>query len=417
MGVHQEPPHRVLEAAADVRDSVNARCTTLARQGYGLDNTASMAELFASFIVRFMVITRAWVGGSGEGIAVSAYDGKLVCADEALHDYVMIVEDPFDSSVNTARTIRGNLGRKQGFGQVSRKIGSSFERTAKSLAEMSKAHDQRVAMHAMVTSIFGAHVADGLPPDTFVDPRSKNSRKQSVKLSSAKDRGEGGGPSGSGNLQRPKGKSSRANNTLSGKPQVGANPSSGSDSIVDRDSAELQVAGDVGQEGGGAVGTRRHGGHGGTIQPRKGVATGAFGTLLPLATAHPTERSPVWSASVQLCRNFHACTSVCPARSAGFSQNSLPHDACVPAADWYAAHGMLCNSEKAYFSCMQPARHPMHDTHRTVVWGEVDSRHKSARCMSTARQCRRGTGSVRNRAGRRLWIRLPACTTNTVLRM
>lgn len=193
-----DPPQSVIEDASESTGSIQARCATLTKQGYGKENTASMAELFASFIVRFMVVTRAWSRESGDGVAVSSYEGKLVCADDSLHSYAMIVEDPFNSKVNVTRSVRGNYGRGQGFSRTAVKIGNAFEQTSKALADMKSAQSSQSTTYDMITSMFGSSIA----ADVFGDVVDDN--EPSPGNDATRGRGKGGKGAGSAGQQRKK---------------------------------------------------------------------------------------------------------------------------------------------------------------------------------------------------------------------
>ena len=85
-------------------DDVRQHCRQLGSEGFGLDNKSSVAELFLGFIVRFMAITQAWASGRARNVRVSTFEGMMQDAffDE---DYIMLMEDPFDWTDNSARTI------------------------------------------------------------------------------------------------------------------------------------------------------------------------------------------------------------------------------------------------------------------------------------------------------------------------
>jgi hypothetical protein len=83
---------------------VKAHCRELSRSGYGLNNTQTTAELFLSFIVRFMALAQAWASGSATTVRMSTFTGALHDA-RFEKDHVMLLEDPFDSTDNCARTL------------------------------------------------------------------------------------------------------------------------------------------------------------------------------------------------------------------------------------------------------------------------------------------------------------------------
>jgi hypothetical protein len=79
-------------------------CTKLCKSGFGLSNPSSTADLFASMMVRFAVLTDAWVAGRAPAACMSTYRGEMITG-HFTRPYVFLVEDPFDATDNPARSV------------------------------------------------------------------------------------------------------------------------------------------------------------------------------------------------------------------------------------------------------------------------------------------------------------------------
>ena len=99
----EEPLHGGVDPEPSFDFSLlKSKCSDLT--GFGDANKSTTAELFVSFLVRYMALTQAWVSGSAEDVRVNTFHGKLEykAFDRS---YIMMVEDPFDSTDNAARTL------------------------------------------------------------------------------------------------------------------------------------------------------------------------------------------------------------------------------------------------------------------------------------------------------------------------
>ena len=150
-----------------IRDSndglqkIRRTCQRFSRSGFGLSNELSTAELFLSFIVRFMALTQAWDSGSATSVRMSTYHGMLLDA-RFEKDHIVLVEDPFDSTDNAARTL-GTWSSPSG---AMRRVMNAFRRSAQPVLEL----EGKACVTALVRELFGNLAAlsvdfDGMDDD------------------------------------------------------------------------------------------------------------------------------------------------------------------------------------------------------------------------------------------------------------
>lgn len=176
-------PEDAAERIGAASEEAAATCAALRR--FGADNPAHAAELFAGFVVRFMVVSRAWRGASGAGVAACAYDGALVPTPFA-RDYAALVPDPFDSEDNTARSLGAAVDAP-----ALRRVCGAFERTAKQLESLPDA----AAVHAFVESAFGPGLAAALQEGRGGEGRGRGAGGSGqLKGRSVGKRGQNGSP-------------------------------------------------------------------------------------------------------------------------------------------------------------------------------------------------------------------------------
>lgn len=138
-----------LEPTFPIED-VQQHCRHLSEDSFGAANTQSAAALFLSFLVRYMALTQAWATGPGEMVRVSTFQGQLR-EQPFSHAYMMLVEDPFDSSDNAARSM-GTWSKPSA--EVDR-VTEAFRTSAEGALSLP---DER-AVHAFVKSLFGGRLA------------------------------------------------------------------------------------------------------------------------------------------------------------------------------------------------------------------------------------------------------------------
>jgi hypothetical protein len=149
---------RPLQGGSQVGDAfpstdVAQHCLNLREAGYGAANTQTTAELFLSFLVRFMAISQAWASGSAQLVRVSTFSGQL--QDEPFdNDYIMLLEDPFDSADNAARTLGTWSSPMRGLQRVLSVLRQSSEVAMKIEGEE--------CVTALVQSLFGKAAARSL---------------------------------------------------------------------------------------------------------------------------------------------------------------------------------------------------------------------------------------------------------------
>lgn len=161
-------PVDAAERLAAAAEECAATCTSL--RGFGRDNTGRAVELFAGFVVRYMVVSRAWRGASGAGLAACAYQGTMVPTPFD-REFAALVPDPFDSTDNAARS----LGRHSDGAEL-RRVCGAFERTAKRLESLA----DPVTVHAFVEVAFGPALAAAVQQEGtsgVVNGRQKSRRE------------------------------------------------------------------------------------------------------------------------------------------------------------------------------------------------------------------------------------------------
>ena len=134
--------------------AVRKRCEELGAAGYGLGNAQSAAELFLSLLVRFMALAQAWQAGAAADVRLSAFGGAL---EQGMfeRDYFMLIEDPFDSTDNAARTVGSWAGAGNGGLEL---IVQSLRNSVGRVMRL----DSEAAVGAMVQELFGSAAAQQL---------------------------------------------------------------------------------------------------------------------------------------------------------------------------------------------------------------------------------------------------------------
>lgn len=183
-------PDGAVERISEAADEYATTCAALRR--FGADNPAHTAELFAGFVVRFMVVSRAWGGASGAGVAACSYEGALGPTPFS-RDYAALVPDPFDSQDNTARSLGPWADAP-----TMRRVCRAFERTAKQLEALPDA----AAVHAFVAAAFGPELADAVEGGGRDPRRCAAAQPPSERRKKGSPKGQGSEGSGPSRRQR-----------------------------------------------------------------------------------------------------------------------------------------------------------------------------------------------------------------------